>query len=191
RRLVADASPRSRSLMMIYLESLDLFEQRMFSYQDYQFLHRRLEKLGLLNRYHGLILELAAGPERIGIIIQMGSHVKRQFDINRRIDDLRDTTLRYVEREDEGGVSEALSKILNNVQEISNRMNRLILYTRMEGDTEDSFEIATRTSRVAAAQPIQLGYLVSNLTLSSDNFRHAIRLTAAISLGYAVSVILS
>ncbi len=190
RRLVADASPRSRSLMMIYLESLDLFEQTMFSYHDYQYLHKQLANLGLLNRYYGLILELAAGLEYIGITVQMGKPVRNQFDINRRIAELRELTERQL-ADDKAGVAEALSKILNNVQEIANRMNRLILYTRMEGKIEDSFEVASKTSRLAVSQPIKLSLLISNLTLRSESFRHAIRLTVAMILGYGVSVAFS
>ncbi len=193
RRLVADASPRSRSLMMIYLDSLDLFEQTLFSYQQYEYLHQRLGKGGL-NRYYGLILELAAGLEHIGLAVQMGRSVRRPFDINQRIEKLREETEQYLKPGSSDERSEtlnALSKILNNVQEISNRMNRLILYTRMEGHPANTPEIAEKVSRVAVAQPLKFKTLTDNLTFRSETFRHAIRLTVAIILGYVVSLVFS
>lgn len=192
RRLVGDASPRSRSLMMIYLDSLDLFEQSMYAYQDYERLHTTLGASGLLSRYYGLILELAAGLEYVGIVVQMGNPVRKHFDVTRRISELRDATVQQLAsttEEDRIQTLEALNKILNNVQEISNRLNRLILYTRMEGDTESAFEMAEKVSRVAATQPLRLKLLTDNLTLKSDTFRHAIRLTVAIIAGYAVSLL--
>lgn len=194
RRLVADPSPKSRSLMMIYLESLDLFEHTMYAYQNYQRLHQSLDHTGLLNRYYGLILELAAGIEYIGITIQMGMRVKEDFDLNKRISDLQQRTDEQLHRNEEADRIqnlEALNKILNSVREINNRMNRLILYTRMEGDKGTTFEMAQKISRIAATQPLSPKILRENLTFKSEIFRHAIRLTTAIIVGYVVSVFLS
>jgi uncharacterized membrane protein YccC len=193
RRLVSDASPKSRSLMMIYLDSLDLFEQTMYAYQDYQHIQETLGDSGLLNRYYGLILELAAGVEHIGIIIQMGNPVRRDFDLNRRIGELRELTDEQFQKSPSTHrleTLEALNKILNNVTEITNRINRLILYTRMEADTGTSYEIAQKISRLAATQPLSFKVLRENLTFKSDVFRHAIRLTIAIIIGYVVALLL-
>jgi uncharacterized membrane protein YccC len=194
RRFVGDASPRSRSLMMIYLDSLDLFEQSMYAYQDYEQLHKNLRHTGLLNRYYGVILELAAGVEYIGITVQMGNPVKEDFDLTMRISDLEKITDEKLRSNTEAeGMRhlEALNKIQKNVQEISNRINRISLYTRMETDIRTTFDMAQKINRVAAAQPITLKMLVDNLTFKSDIFRHAIRLTAAMIIGYAISVFLS
>lgn len=193
RRLVSDASPRSRSLMMIYLDSLDLFEETMYSYHNYEHLHKLLRDAGLLNQYYSVVLELAAGLEYIGIAVQMGSPVTRRLDINTRISELRANTAGHLKKQTGGEDSardlEALTKILNNMQQIANRINRLILFTRMEGETEATFEMAEKISRVAASQPVKFKILADNLTLKSDTFRHALRLTSAIIAGYAVSLI--
>lgn len=192
RRTVGDASPKSRSLMMIYLDSLDLFEQSMYAYQDYQNIHRALDNTGLLNRYYGLILELAAGLEYIGISVQRGSSVRRNFDLTARISDLRRLTSEALGNSvlpGHQGSLEALNKILNNMTQITNRINRLILYTRMEGGDSTSFETAQKISRIAATQPIRFKILAENLTLKSEVFRHAVRLTIAIIAGYVVSAV--
>ena len=194
RRFVGDASPRSRSLMMIYLDSLDLFEQTMYSYQTYEKLHKSLKNTGLLNRYYGLIHELAAGLEHIGISVQMGNVVKSHFDITRRISDVKQVTDEHIEKTTEPDKIQGLDtliKILNNVQEISNRINRLILYTRMEADSANTFEMAQKVTRIAATQPISFKILRENLTFRSDSFRHAIRLTVAMIAGYGISLLLS
>lgn len=194
RRFVGDASPRSRALMMIFLDSLDLFEETMYSYRDYDDIQKSLDTSGLLNKYYGLILELAAGVEYIGIAIQGGTPVKKDFDITRRISDLKQLTDEQLEKStdtDRIRNLEALTKVLNNVQEISNRMNRLILYTRMGGDSASTFERVRQVSRVAATQPIDAKFFLGNLTFKSEIFRHAIRLTVAMIAGYGVSVLLS
>ena len=194
RRFVADSSPKSRNLMMIYLDSLDLFEQTMYSYYDYEKLHKNIGDTGLLNRYYGLIHQLAAAIEYVGITIQMGSPVKKGVDLTQRIGDLRKLTDDELDRTRDAERMqhlEALHKILNNVQEISNRTNRLILYTRMEAEVDTSFEMAQKIHRGAAAQPLNLKIFRENLTFRSGTFRHAIRLTVAMIIGYVVSVIFS
>jgi uncharacterized membrane protein YccC len=193
RRLLGDASPKSRSLMMIYLDSIDLFEQSMHSYQNYESLRRTLDGTGLLNRYYGLILELAAALEYIGITVQMGNPVKKDFDLTSRISDLKQLTDEQLRLADADMVANmaVLHKILNNVQELSNLMNRMILYTRMEGDTESTFETAQKVSRTAATQPLSVKILRENLTFRSDIFRHGVRLTAAMIIGYVVSLVFS
>lgn len=189
RRIVGDSSPRSRSLMMIYLDSLDLFEETMSSYRDYDDLHKTLADSGLLNRYYGLVLELAAGLEYIGMTIQMGNVVKKAFDITRRISEVKQQTDAYLEANPEARrLGRTLDKVLNNVQEISNLMNRLILYTRLEAEAPGTFDAAQQVSRMAATQPVSAKVLVQNFTFKSETFRHAIRLTVAMIAGYLVSI---
>jgi uncharacterized membrane protein YccC len=193
RRFVADSSPKSRSLMMIYLDSLDLLEQTMYSYQGYEDLHNRLDSTGLLSRYYGLIHQLAAGIEYVGITVQMGRPVTRDVDLTERISGLRQRTDEQLAAADEEAKIQvqALHKILNNVEEISNRANRIILYTRTEASGNVTFEMAQKVSRLAVAQPVTWRALRGNLTFRSANFRHAIRLTTAMLIGYLVSIAFS
>lgn len=194
RRFVTDASPKSRSLMMIYLDSLDLFDQTLYSYQDYELLHKTLDHTGLPNKFYGLILELAAGLEYIGISVQMGSPVKKDFDLGKRLGNLKHLTKEHLQSAVEPGLIlslEALNKILNNIQDISNRINKLVLYTRMETDIKNTFDIAQKVSRLAATQPLSLKLLRENMTFKSDIFRHAVRLTLAMIIAYVISVFLS
>lgn len=191
RRIVSDASPRSRSLMMIYLDSLDLLEEAMSSYRDYEDLHKTLRDSGLLNHYYGLILQLAAGIEYVGMTIQRGSAVKKDFDFTRRVNEVKQQTNIYLQTNREAGrLAHTLDKILSNIQAISNLMNRLAMYTRMEGDV-NPVDRAQRVSRMAATQPVSVRLLLQNMTFKSETFTHAIRLTIAMIAGYLVSVSLS
>jgi uncharacterized membrane protein YccC len=193
RKFLGDASPKSRSLMMIYLDSVDLFEQTMYSYQDYELLHKTLDHTGLPNRFYGMILELAASLEHIGITIQTGSAVKRNIDLTGRIDDLqRSIEQQFISPSPQHTQSlEALEKILNNIQEIANRINKLVLYTRMEGPLDTTIGMAQKVARLAVTQPLNFKILRQNLTFKSDIFRHAFRLTIAMIVAYVVSLFLS
>jgi uncharacterized membrane protein YccC len=194
RKFLGDASPKSRSLMMIYLDSVELFEQTMYSYQDYELLHKALDHTGLPNKFYGMILELAADLEHIGITIQTGLAVKKNIDLTRRMDNLqRSIGQQFASTKDVQQIKslEALEKILNNIQDIGNRINKLVLYTRMEGPLDTTADMAQKVTRMAVTQPLNLRILRQNLTFNSDIFRHALRLTIAMILAYVVSVLLS
>ncbi len=82
RQFVTDASPKSRSMMMIYLDSMDLFESSLLSYQNYELLHRNLKETGfaepLLSRH-----PLAGGGDRTRWIqnsVGCGGEEKRRHD---------------------------------------------------------------------------------------------------------------
>lgn len=195
RKFVADASPKSRSMMMIYLDSLDLFEQTMYAYQDYGLLHKALGGTNLLTGFYGLILQLAAGLEYIGISVQRGVAVKKDLDLNVRIDKLGQLIRHHQQQATDPEMItglQALEKTLDNIRNIGNRMNKLVLYTRLEvADSELPLDMAQQVSNVAVSQPLSTRLFIENLTLQSNTFRHALRITIAMLFAYGVAVLFS
>lgn len=192
RRFVADASPKSRSSMMIYLDSLDLFEETMYSYQDYELLHKTLGHTSLLNKFYGLILQLAAELEHVGISVQSGLVVKRNIDLTKRLGALQDLVrAHHVDSAGIEGGLQTLEKTLQNIQYIINRINKVVLYTRLKTDAPTQPEVAQKINSLAVSQPITWKLLRENLTLKSNTFRHALRLTTAMIAAYGVALLFS
>jgi uncharacterized membrane protein YccC len=193
RQFVADASPKSRSIMMVFFDSIDLFEQALYSYQDYEQLHEKIDDKSLLNNFYGVVLQLAAALEHIGIIIQSGGVVKKDPDLTKAIDQLESAWRMYAFKHPGGAEIEieALQKTLQNIKNIANRMHRLAMYTRLEFDHKESLVPAVEASKQAIGQPIRIGMLWENMTLQSNQFRFAVRLTIAMVVGYLVSIFFS
>lgn len=194
RSFVSDPSPRSRSMMMIYLESLDLFEQIMQSYYDYDELRETLSGTSVATRLYGLILQLAAAFEHVGLAVQRGRVIRNDLDFNRQVSDVREF-LRIVNA---GPPStrmvaslQVVEKILDNVGDIANGLNKIILYTRAETEPGRLRKAIERSGVKAMAQPITAEVFIKNLTLKSNTFRHALRLTIAIGVGYGVAIAFS
>jgi uncharacterized membrane protein YccC len=191
RQMVADASPKSRSMMMIYLDSLDLFEQTMAFYQDYKLLHQALHDTDLLKKFYGVILQLAAELEIFGLSIQSGSPVKANLDFTKQSGELRYAIHQHRSKTKDPFVIEsldALEKTLSNIQNISNRLHKMVLYTRMEIDTQKLFDDVQQISRFAVGQSYDWKLLRENLTFKSNNFRYAFRLTLGMIIGYIVAI---
>lgn len=180
--------------MMVFLDSVDLFEETMYSYEDYKLFHQTLDRSGLLTQFYGLILEVAAALEYIGISVQAGVPVKKDLDINTRIDTLHQL---IQTQQSQSNTSEqlqsyhALEKTLNSIRNISNRINRIALYTRLETDISTTRELIQKISSEAVTQPITTRLFLENLSLSSNNFRHAIRITAAMIAAYIAALVFS
>jgi uncharacterized membrane protein YccC len=87
---------------------------------------------------------------------------------------------------------QSLEKTLTNIRNIANRMNKLVLYTRLEVDNHEmSADVAQQVSNAAVSQPLSVQLFIENLTLRSNTFRHALRLTIAMLFAYGVAVFFS
>lgn len=188
RQFVGDASPKSRSMMMIFLESLDLFEETMYTYGDYAALHRHISA-DLLNRFYSVILQVVAEFEHVGLSVQAGMAVKRMPDLNVALDELEQALRQYESHATPDPVSAAaLRRTLYNIRGIVSRISKIVLYTRLEAYDPHRFP-DQELEKPAASTPLTFSLVAENLTIRSNNFRYATRITIALLAGYAVGTL--
>jgi uncharacterized membrane protein YccC len=189
RQFIGDASPKSRSLMMIFIESIDLLEQTMAAYQDYELLHRTLKPTGLLNKFYGVILQMSAELEHIGLLVQSGEAIRKDITFTASLSELVDALHAARGKAEDHSVANSISameKGLHNLHRITALMQRLVQYTRLEIDVK-SYSSMVEMNTVVMTQPIRWQEIRENLTLKSNTFRHALRLTIAMLAGYGLS----
>ncbi len=189
RQFVGDASPKSRSIMMIFIDSIDLHEQTMTSYQDYELLHQTLKDTGLLNKFYGVILLVASHLEHIGFLVQSGTAIRKDiaFDsvFGLLVDALKEQRNTATESKVISSI-EDLQKGLANLTNMASLMQRLVQYTRLEIDST-SYPSLVEVNKIVIGHPIRWQDIRENLTLKSNTFRHALRLTLAMVAGYSIS----
>jgi len=193
RQFVVDASPKSRSMMMIFLDAVDLFEHTVSSYQNYQALHDNLKSTGLLAGFYSVILQLAAETEYIGLKIQSGLAVRRDIDMTSSLADLEISLEREIAR-NAGDIKKSLHALqgtLSDIRTLANRLQRIVLFSRLEIDTGLTRSRVIEASKMALRQPLEWATFAENLTFQSDTFRYAIRLTLSMVVGFSVSVFFS
>ena len=190
RRIVNDSTPKSRVLLMMFVDSVDLFEMILSSQQDYHFLHELFDDKGILAEMSALIMTMADELESIGIAVQASEADRRESAVpalvrklERHLDRLR------AEDKDpshlEGYIS--LQHILRNIRDIQERMNRLSLYTHYDGPIGAGYKGEIDYARFVTHQPIDFQVFADNLSLRSQVFRHSLRLSLAMLVGYIVS----
>jgi uncharacterized membrane protein YccC len=182
RKIVKESTHTGRILMMIFLDSIDLFERIMTSQQDYRLLHRLFDNSQLLEECRKLILDLAAELDEIGLAIMSGKPSVDRSTLSSRIRQLRvELAANDVEE-----VAD-LSNILDSIQDISDRLHVLHGLTTYDRKLSRNFRTDLDYEEFVAHQDMDRKLILDNLTLGSNIFRHSLRVSIATFAGYIIS----
>lgn len=189
RHAARESTIKGRVLMKIFLDSIDLFERIMTSQQDYKKMHEKFDKWNILEEYRSFILLLAQQLQEIALSIQEERASKQIVDLDaafkktsEAFTELRKAHLTPNNIED----FIVLRQILYNLQDIAERIKLLHVSTYDKQIVKD-FTPDVKLEQFVSHQQIEPKLLIENLSLKSSHFRHAIRLTGAMLVGYFIS----
>lgn len=190
RSIVKESTHVGRVLMMVFMDTADLFEVAMTSHQDYEKLHSYFDGTHILEEYRQLIHSLADELDEIGIALKSG----RRSGYDRRIDDglveerkhLQQLRLQKMRPENLDGFI-SLRQILDSIEEIATHIRTLHQYT--------SYDVRLRRKKINTPDPedfimhqsIDPQLVVDNLSFRSNIFRHSLRIAVAALFAYIVS----
>ena len=189
RSIVKETTNIGRRLVMIYLDAADIFERIMMSHQEYSRLHEFFDETGILNDYYQLLKQLVKEIDDIGISVKSGEHYSSQSDLRLQIIDTREKLdalrLKYLKPDNiEGFIN--LRRILENIQDLADRLTTLEKYTYSDYALKKRVINDTGYEKMTSSHEITAGAFIDNLTLKSDTFRHAIRVSIAVMTGFTV-----
>ena len=190
RSIVKESTNIGRSLVMIHLDVVDIFERIMMSHQQYPLLHQYFDNTDILHDYYHLAKELAYELEDLGIAVKSGEQLKGSRSLNKQIgkvtEKLDNLRLTYLKPDNiEGFIS--LRRILENIQDLAERLAVLQKYTNFDGTFKKRKIKGADYQHLISTQQITPGLFFSNLTLKSDTFRHSLRVSIAIVAGFIVA----
>lgn len=191
RTIVSESTTQSRVLMVLFLNSIDLYEKLFTTDQDYVKIHEDFEKVGILSHVHQYLLDLSEELTRIGIALQGGLKVKLPEDLESKHEAIYEEYFR-------------LRNEQMNAQNLEEFMSLRLVFRRLSELTEDIriiYKVLSQDEKMAKSlssgldvnkfvpseAPLKLKIFRSNLSLKSGHFRHAIRITLALLLGYLIS----
>lgn len=194
RSIVKEFTNVGRTLVMIYLEVADIFEKIIMSHQRYTHLHKFFNNTDILNDYYSLAQNLALEMTEAGIAVKSGytSVVSNHLmeDITKAKEKLEKLRLTYLKPENiEGFIS--LRRIIENIEDIANRLVTLHKYTAYNTPLPKKKIKETDFNKLISHQEISPQLFFDNLTFKSDNFRHSLRLSIAVFVGYLLSNLLN
>jgi uncharacterized membrane protein (TIGR01666 family) len=191
RRFISETTDKGRILTMLFRDSLDLFERAITSQQDYERLHKEFDGTGILETFRGTIVSLSNILYEIGLAVQEGS----PYRDTKSLDHAMELSIKAFEqlRKDKLNPSNVeafiqLRHVFNTLQDLADRIRRLIIYTTFDKKLSGQFKSDVDFSKFTSPQKININLVWSNLSLNSSVFRHALRLTIALILGYCLSL---
>ena len=177
--------------MLMFLNSIDLYEKLMTSDQDYTKIHESFDNSEVLEKIHHYLVILAEEITNIGIALQGNIKTKSIYNIEAEHQKIYDEYFEVRNREMSADTLEsfmALRMILVRINEITE-------------DVKTNYKVLAQDKKLAKSLSTGLDYdkfvpkqeklnskvFLNNFSLKSSHFRHAVRITVALLLGYAFS----
>lgn len=193
RRIVNDSTPKSRVLLMMFVDEVDLFERVMTSQQNYQFLHEQFDDTGILEVFYTTIHAMADELEEIGVAVQSSMAKARNVQLDdmvalteKQFFQLRNSHIHSEKLE--GLIS--LRHILSSVKDLHDRIRRMQVYTQYDEQTSKEYSKHNKEldyTRFVGHQPVEWRLMVDNISFHSQAFRHSLRFSVAMLVGFIVS----
>ncbi|MDM1555767.1 FUSC family protein [Chryseobacterium indologenes] len=192
RTIVNESTTTSRLLMLMFLNSMDLHEKLMTSESDYQKLQQSFEDSMILVNIHDYLNLLAEEITNIGIALQSGTRAKPMFNLEL---ELKNLNYNYFELRNKQLSPDSLEnfmvlrQILMRINEITKEINEIYKVFSQDVKLAKSLSTGLDLKKFMPNEPkLNSKVLRNNISLSSSHFRHAIRITTALLLGYIFSM---
>lgn len=194
RSIISESTSKSRILMVMFLDSMDLFERIMTTQQDYENLHKEADDTGILPVYHRMIILCSDALQRIGLATQEGLPYKDDNELDAALKETSDAYFALRDKElgphsIEGFIR--LRHILYSIEDLVERIAVLARYTTYDSSISKNAALAEKLPKdqFVAHEALNPRLLLDNLSLKSAHFRHAIRITLAMMIGYIISLL--
>jgi uncharacterized membrane protein (TIGR01666 family) len=191
RRFLSESTSKGRILTMMFRDSVDLFERALTSQPDYNQMHKEFDGTGIIETFHNSIILLAGSLYNTGLAVQEGNDYLDDKTIQLAVQQSTDAfaKLRHDRLKPEN--IEAFIKlrhVLNSLTDLADRIKHMQLYTTFDKKLSGQFKSDVDFTKFTTHEEINLDLLVSNFSLKSSNFRHALRVTVALMAGYLISL---
>ncbi|WP_265427186.1 FUSC family protein [Chryseobacterium sp. YIM B08800] len=193
RTLVNESTTISRLLMLMFLNSMDLHEKLMTSESDYKKLQESFEDTEILVKIHDYLNILSEEIANIGISLQSSTRARPIFNLEVRFHELN---VHYFELRNKEMTPENLEnfmilrQIMMRINEITKEINEIYKVFSQNVKLAKSLSTGLDLKKfMPKEEKINFKVLKSNISLTSSHFRHAIRITIALLLGYLVSLL--
>jgi len=194
RRYLQESTTTSRMITLMFLESIDLFEQILTSQQDYKELHKKFVGKDILPCFQRYIEIVSSELINIGMSVQRNNKAIPVVDIDEELlkchkayYDLRDSEVNSDNFQD----FMMLRQILMNLSEITKKVKTIYRASNYDEKLAKSLSFGLDFDKFAPkVESFSLKLLRSNFSLKSVHFRHAIRIATSLLIGYLVSNIL-
>ncbi len=190
REIVRESTQEGRFLVVVFVDIIDLFEQIMSTFYNYQHLHKQFDSVGILKKYEDILTLLADELEKIGYDLKMGTTPHLSPIIPRKLQELHIAVLDLEEHAEEHGFTAlsigALKNIEVNIKNIFARLKKIVgNFKNRKKKTLNSSDLAT--DQFISHQEFEPKIFRENLTFDSEIFRHSLRVALVMLVGFIIA----
>jgi len=191
RDVIKDSTKIGRTLLMIFLDIVDLFERVMTSYPNYEALHGYFGEADILPKFQQLMIAMADELNEIGIAIKSGKSLPDSGEIQAKIQDLKTYFIQFRDEHRSASTLEGfiiLRQILDGLEDMGDRLRILHAYTNFDGSPgKRKLPDPDYYEQFVTHQEIDPKLLLDQFSLQSNTFRHSLRVAIATVTGYIIS----
>ncbi len=188
REIVRESTPEGRFLMLVFVDMVDLFEQVMSTYYNYQKLHDQFDSSGILKKYEIVINHIADELEQIAFALKTGGTPGMPAKLIKEVAKLKESIIELENNNTNGQYNTlgivALKNIEVNIENILTRVKTIMGYFKEKKNLKRG---NIDTEKFITHQNIDAKLLWENLTFKSSTFRHSMRVAIVMLLGFIIS----
>jgi len=193
RELVIDSTVKGRIIMMMFLDSVDLFEQVISLQQDYNDVHEAFDSTKIVSLTENTLHKFCEELNAIGYAVQFNqqshSHVDIDELLQQLLDAFREARKKYLTKSTLH-LFIKLRQIIYALQEVGERLKRLHYFSGYEKMSSRHYKYNSSEEVQIQRNEVSPALLIDNITFKSSQFKHALRVTIALLIGYGISLFL-
>ncbi len=194
REIIRESTPEGRFLLLVFVDMVDLFEQVMSTYYNYEQLHDQFDSSGILKNYESIIIKIADQLDDIAFALKTGGVPSLPTSLMEDVEKLKREISGLEQNNADGKYSTlgiiALKNIEVNIENILSRVKTINSYF----NKKEKKNLKTRdidVDRFVTKQSLDSGLLYDNMTFSSSTFRHSLRVAIVMLIGFVVAKFLN
>ena len=180
-----DSTTTGRLLILTFVDIVDLFEQAMATYYDYETIRNQFGKTGILKDFKITVDKIADELEDCSYIITGNFATAKMHDLQNGLEKLK-IEIDLVETKSKLN-NLVLKKILINVRNMVGRTQKIYSYFNPKTLAQEEIRSKSDLSKFVSNQEYDLKIFKSNLNLDSGIFRHSVRVAIVMLIGFLVS----
>ncbi|CAB3722747.1 FUSC family protein [Paraburkholderia rhynchosiae] len=180
--------PRRAMLFNLFINTVDLHELFVGAHTDYPLVRNTFGGTDLLVFYRDLIRKAAADLEEIGLAVLQNHAPRARVNVKAElraiefeIEVMRKQELPAKNPEAYSAVSSTFRRIWSATRLIDKMRKSL---SSDPSTTETELRLDQALNRFVSSRRVPFGQILSNLTMASPSFRHALRVTIAVAVGF-------
>ncbi len=188
-KIVRENTQEGRFLLVIFVDMVDLYEQIMSTFYNYQKLHKQFDHTGILKDFEYILNLLAEQIEDISESLKDGSKPEINLLLARKLQTLKDSieALTLLQETSFSTIGlQALKNIEVNIENIFLRIKKINGYFKAK-ELEKLSRNDLKTTAFTSHQAYTLEVFLENLNLKSENFRHALRVSGMMLVGFIIA----